>query len=323
MSFKPILIVAGEPYSIFSEIFFKTLIKYESKKPIVLIGSKKLFIRQMNKLGYKFRFNLINKNFDNICLKKRNVINIIDIKFKFNKTFNKISKSSNQYISKCFELANEILKENKASGLINGPISKKTFLKNKYPGITEYLKKKNKSNNVAMLIYSKKFSVSPITTHLALDKVSKKINKIKIIDNVKLIQNFYERYIRIKPKIAVTGLNPHCESNFYKSEEEKIISPAIRHIKKKFKNIYGPYAADSLFMKNNIKNYDVVIGMYHDQVLTPSKALNGFKAINITLGLPYVRISPDHGTNNKMLGKNLSNPQSLIEAIKFIDNKCK
>ena len=323
MNFKPILIVAGEPYSIFSEILFKSLKKYRPKKPIILIGSKKLFIKQMNKLGYKFKFNLINKNFDDICLKKRNVINILDINFKFKKTFDKISKSSNQYISKCFELAHEILKKNKASGLINGPISKRTFLKNKYPGITEYLKKKNKSNKVIMLIYSKKFSVSPITTHLALDKVSKNINKIKIIDSVVLIHNFFKKYIKINPKIAITGLNPHCESNFNKSEEENIINPAIKHIKKKFKNIFGPYAADSLFMKNNIKNYDVVIGMYHDQVLTPSKALNGFKAINITLGLPFIRISPDHGTNNRMLGKNLSNPESLIEAIKFIDNKCK
>ena len=83
MNFKPILIVAGEPYSVFSEIFFKTLKRYKSKKPIILIGSKKLFIKQMNKLGYKFKFNLINKNLDNIYLKKRNTINILNINFKF------------------------------------------------------------------------------------------------------------------------------------------------------------------------------------------------------------------------------------------------
>ena len=155
----------------------------------------------------------------------------MNINFKFKKTLIKF-QIINQYISNCFELAHKILKENKASGLINGPISKRTFLKNKYPGITEYLKNKNKSNNVVMLIYSKKFSVSPITTHLALNEVSNKINKIKIIENVKLIRNFYERYIKINPKIAVTGLNPHCESNFFKSEEENIINPAIKHIKK-------------------------------------------------------------------------------------------
>ena len=323
MNYRPILIIAGEPYSVFSEIFFKTLKKYKSKKPIILIGSKNLFLKQMEKLGYKFKFNLINKDFENNFLMKKDTINIIDVNFKFKKTFDKITKSSNKYIYKCFETAHEILKKKRSSGLINGPVSKKTFLENKYPGITEFLQDKNKSSKVAMLIYSKKFSVCPITTHLALNKVSKQINKSKIINNVRLIKDFYKQYINIDPKIAITGLNPHCESNFDKSEEHNIIEPAIRYLKKKSNKIFGPLAADSLFMKNNIKNYNVVIGMYHDQVLTPAKALNDFKAINITLGLPFIRISPDHGTNNNMIGKNLSNPISLIEAIKFIDNKCK
>ena len=323
MSSKPILIIAGEPYSVFSEIFFKTLKIYISKKPLILIGSKNLFEKQMKKLGFDFKFNLINKNLKNNLLKKKNTINIIDVNFKFKKIFDKISESSNNYILESFKIAHEILKRKKVSGLINGPVSKRTFLKNKYPGITEYLKDLNKSNQVAMLIYSKKFSVCPITTHLALNEVSKKIDKTKIINNVKLIRNFYKKYIKIDPKIAITGLNPHCESKFKKSEEKNIIEPAIKYLKKKSKNIFGPFAADSLFMKNNIKNYNVVIGMYHDQVLTPAKALNDFEAINLTLGLPFVRISPDHGTNNKMIGKNLSNPTSLIEAIKFIDNKCK
>ena len=84
-------------------------------------------------------------------------------------------------------------------------------------------------------------------------------------------------------------------------------------------NIEGPYPADTIFMKNNIKKYDVIIGMYHDQVLTPLKALYNFDAINITLGLPILRISPDHGPNFKMLGKNKSDPKSLTEAIKFLD----
>ena len=99
----------------------------------------------------------------------------------------------------------------------------------------------------------------------------------------------------------------------------KIIIPAIKEIKKNIPNISGPYPADSLFMKNNIKKFDAVIGMYHDQVLTPIKSIYNFDAINITLGLPFIRISPDHGTNGLMAGKNKSNPESLISAIKFLD----
>ena len=97
-----------------------------------------------------------------------------------------------------------------------------------------------------------------------------------------------------------------------------IIKPLIKSLRDKY-NISGPFPADTFFIKNIRKNFDVVIGMYHDQVLTPIKTLYKYDAINITLGLPFIRISPDHGPNEKMMGKNLSNPLSLIKALKFLD----
>ncbi len=133
-----------------------------------------------------------------------------------------------------------------------------------------------------------------------------------------MINKFYNSLSKRNARIAITGLNPHCESNFKDSEEKKVILPAIKYLKKKNYKVDGPFPADSLFMKNNIDKFDVVIGMYHDQVLTPLKTIHNFEAINITLGLPYIRISPDHGTNNSMLGKNKSNPTSLISALKFL-----
>jgi 4-hydroxythreonine-4-phosphate dehydrogenase len=181
--------------------------------------------------------------------------------------------------------------------------------------------KNNKKDKVAMLIYNKKLSVSPITTHLALKDVHKNISKKKIINQVKLIVDFYNKKFKINPKIAITGLNPHCESNFQTSEEKEEIIPAIKFLIKKKYKVSGPFAADTIFLKEQSKNYDVVIGMYHDQVLTPIKTIFGFDAINITLGLPYIRISPDHGPNVSMLGKNISNPKSLVSALKFFENK--
>ena len=320
MDKKPILIVAGEPYSIFSEIFFKSLKKLNLKRPLVLIASKRLFLRQMKKLGYKYQFNLIDERLSKKIYYKKNLINIIDVDFKFAKTFDKISDKSNKYISECFFIANNLLKNKKAYALINGPISKKNFLKEKYLGITEYLSKMNNIKNFAMLIYNKDFSVSPITTHIAIKKVSSQISKKKIITQVFLIKKFYNSLFKKDVKIAITGLNPHCESNFKDSEEKKIIYPAINYLKKKKYKVVGPLPADSLFMKKNINKFDIVIGMYHDQVLTPMKTIHNFDAINITLGLPYIRVSPDHGTNNQMLGKNKSNPASLISAIKFLTN---
>ena len=322
MNYKPIIIVAGEPFSIFIEIFFKALKKNRFKHPIVLIVSKNLMIKQMKKLKINHKFFLINKN--NFDLEKLNNSRtyIIDVDFSFKKPFEKITNKSNKYISKCFKIAGSLLKKNKCAGLINGPISKRHFLSGNFPGITEYLAHEtNTKDNVAMLIYNKKLSVSPLTTHLPLKNVHKYLSKAKIVKQVKLIVNFYYKKFNKKPKIAITGLNPHCESNFETSEEKKIIIPAINYLIKNKYKVSGPFAADTIFLKEQSKNYDVIIGMYHDQVLTPIKTIFGFDAINITLGLPYIRISPDHGPNFSMLGKNISNPKSLVSALKFFDNK--
>ena len=319
MSLKPLIIVAGEPYSIFSEIFLKLYNKKirKLKMPIILIVSKRLFKKQMLKLKYSFRLNSITS--DQILKSKinNNLINLIDVNFRFNKTFDKISYKSSDYIKKCFNVALNILKKNEAIGLINGPVSKKFFLKKKHLGITEYLSKKNNIHNSVMLIYNNKLAVSPITTHLPLKYVSKQITKEKIVQNVIKINDFYKKYIKKKISIAVLGLNPHCETIDNFSEEEEIIIPAIKILKKRKISIYGPFSSDTFFQKKNLKKFQVVIGMYHDQVLTPIKTLYKFDAMNITLGLPYLRISPDHGTNNEMLGQKKSDPQSLYSAINF------
>ena len=321
MKNKAILIVAGEPNSIFLEIFFKSLKKNNFKKPIVLIASKNLVAQQMKKLRFNFKINLIDTKKIVLNLLTNKELNIINVDYKFKKVFDKISESSNLYIKNCFDIALTLLKTNKFIGLINGPISKKTFLKDKFFGMTEFFANKTevKKNKFAMLIYNKRLSVSPLTTHIALKEVHKSITKNKIIDLVLLINEFYKKRLKKKPKIAITGLNPHCESNYKTSEEERIIKPAIKYLRRKKINSFGPFPADTIFLKEVSKKYDVVVGMYHDQVLTPLKTLFGFDAINITLGLPFIRISPDHGPNEKMIGKNRSNPQSLVQAIKFLD----
>ena len=214
------------------------------------------------------------------------------------------------------------LNKNKNISLINGPINKEKFLKNRHLGITEYLgSKTNKLKDVVMLIYNQVLSVSPITTHLPLKDVYKNISKIKIINHVRKIDYFFRKYLKKKPNIAITGLNPHCESNFKKSEEKNTIIPAVNYLRSKKFKVTGPFPADTIFLKNNYKKFDVIVGMYHDQVLAPIKSIFEFNAINITLGLPFLRISPDHGPNVKMFGKNISNPDSLKEAIKFLDTK--
>ena len=319
MVYKPILIVAGEPNSIFSEIFFKSIKYKKYKSPIIIIASKKLIELQMRELNVNKKIRLIDflkiekYNFDN---KK---INLIDVNFDQNKPFKRISNKSNTYIEKSFEIAIQILNKKITNKFINGPISKKFFLKKKILGITEYLAFKTKTKNFAMLIYNKELSVCPLTTHLPLKKVSKEISNKLIRNKVKLIDNFFKKYFKHKPKIAITGLNPHCESTDDFNEDDKIIKPTTKSLIKSNYRIFGPFAADTIFLRKNRKKYNVIIGMYHDQVLTPIKTLFEYDAINITLGLPFIRISPDHGPNESMLGKNKSNPKSLINALTFLD----
>ena len=117
----------------------------------------------------------------------------------------------------------------------------------------------------------------------------------------------------------VTGLNPHCETTSLVNEENTIILPAVKKLQNKDINISGPVSADTAFLKTNVKKFDVIVGMYHDQVLTPIKTLFEFDAINITAGLEFIRISPDHGTNNEMLGKNKSNELSLKKSLNFFN----
>ncbi len=318
MNFKPILIVGGEPNSIFLEIFFKSLKSKKFKNPIILIASKNLLLSQMKKLNFKFEINLLD--YKKLKQEKftKNKINLINVEYKQPKPFEKISTKSNNYIYNSFKIAFKIIDEGISSKLINGPVSKKTFLKKRFLGITEFIANKYKSKTNAMLIYNKNLSVCPITTHQPIKSISKKINKKIIYEKISLINDFYKTNLGYKPKIAVTGLNPHCESIDNYNEDEKIILPTIKKLKKKY-NVSGPYSADTIFLKNIRKEFDVIVGMYHDQVLTPLKTLFEYDAINITLGLPFIRISPDHGPNEKMLGKNISNPLSLIKAIQFLD----
>ena len=237
---KPVLIVLGEPNSVFTEILSKTFLnnKLTNRKinyPIILIGSKNLIVSQLKKLKLNLNFKEIN-NEKKISRKLKNQIYLINVDYKFKKPFDIISSKSKKYISDCFKIALNYLNSEQSEILINGPISKKHFLDNKYPGITEYIFNKSKkkiSSNPVMLIFNKKFSVSPLTTHIPLKEVNKRINIKKIVNNALVINNFYKKNLKKKPRFALIGLNPHCESSSKYNEEEKIIIPAIKNLKKK------------------------------------------------------------------------------------------
>ena len=319
---RSIAIIAGEPNSISSEIIFKSWKnkKKYNHKLFFIIGSFDLLKLQMKKLNYKIKIKKIDNNF-NIKDLRDNKLPVYDVPYKQHKPFEKISIKSNSYIFKCFEVAINLVKNKKIVGFVNCPISKETLFRNNHQGITEFLSKKmGNGGDVSMLIYNKNLSVCPITTHIPLSKVSKKINKKKIINKVLIINKFYKKIFKKKPKFLVLGINPHNFTSLKYNEEEKIISKAISKLINLKIKVKGPISPDSSFINFNKKDFDVIIGMYHDQVLTPFKAIFNYEAINITLGLPFIRTSPDHGTAEKIAGKKIANPKSLIESIKFFNN---
>ena len=318
---KIIAIIAGEPNSISSEIIFKSWIERKNffQKTTIVIGSIKLLNLQRKKLKFNIKIKEISNdlNLKNI---KKNELPVYNVDYEQKKPFEKVSNKANKYIFNCFEVALKLIKDKKIFGLINCPISKETLFKEKHQGITEFLSKTtgNKGKEV-MLLFNKKLSVSPLTTHISIKDIHKIILKTNILDKIKTINKFYLNNFKKKPKIAILSLNPH---NFYSKKElkeKKMFKSLIKKIKNLKINIIGPISADSSFMFYKDKKIDVIIGMYHDQVLTPCKTLFKYDAINITLGLPFIRLSPDHGIASDIVGKKIANPNSLIQSIKFFN----
>jgi 4-hydroxythreonine-4-phosphate dehydrogenase len=312
---KPIAITTGEPKSINSEIIYKSWKKIKTNN-LFLIGNFLLIKKQFKKLGFKVSLKKITSINE---FKKKNILQILDVPLNFKDPFKIKEKDNNIYNLRCLDLAHMLANKGMVSGIISAPVDKGIF-KEKYPGVTEYLAYKNNlKNSEAMMIYNKQLSVVPITTHIDIKDVIKKINANLIRKKILTVNSFFLKNLKKKPKIAILGINPHNSENRKKSIEKKMIEPMVLKLRKNQVDIFGPFPADTLFIKDNLKKFDVVIGMYHDQVLSPFKAICGFDGINITLGLKYIRVSPDHGTGKDLIGRNKANALSLINSIKFLN----
>ena len=291
-------------------------IKYFNKKKIYLISNYKLIYNQFKKLKYKIKIVKVKKIDERF---NKNALKIIDVDLKFKNSFKVNKDQSSKYVINSLNLAHKLSLNNDVLGLVNCPISK-NLLNKKNIGVTEYLASKCRvtDDSEVMLITNKKLSICPITTHVDLKDVVKKITSKKIINKVKTIKNWYKKKFKINPKIGILGLNPHNSELRKDSEEKKMIIPTIKKLKKMSFNVKGPLIGDTLFMYN-YKEYDVLIGMFHDQIITPFKTIYKFDAINVTLGLKYLRVSPDHGTAVNLIKKNKADPTSLLKCIQFIN----
>jgi 4-hydroxythreonine-4-phosphate dehydrogenase len=225
-------------------------------------------------------------------------------------------KASMEYIDKALAL----LKSREADALVTAPVNKSSIRSagfEDFEGHTEYLAENTGSKEFAMMFVGKNLKIVLVTRHIALRDVARSITSESICRAIRLTHEHLKKYFGIKsPRIAVAGLNPHAsDSGLFGDEEEKVIIPAIRKASVEIKNIYGPFPADAVFYETLKGKFDAVVAMYHDQALAPFKTLYFNDGVNLTLGLPFIRTSPDHGTAFDIAGKGIADPTSMKEAI--------
>jgi 4-hydroxythreonine-4-phosphate dehydrogenase len=212
------------------------------------------------------------------------------------------------------------------AAVVTGPVNKSSLhaIGFKFPGQTEWLAHQTGTKKFAMMLAGKDLRVVLATIHIPIKKVSSELSKQVVFEKIELTHHWLIKSGIRKPKILVAALNPHGGVATEQGLEEKlIIIPAVRHAQKKFgPNISGPYSPDYLFWLAQHSKADAVICMYHDQGLIPLKMLAFDSGVNITLGLPIIRTSPDHGTAYDIAGRNKANPNSMIEAINFAARIC-
>lgn len=283
----------------------------------VIYGSAKL-LQHQRKLFNLPEINLNQlKNADTISYKRVNVINCWEEDFQVE--FGKPSAQSAQYAFRSLEMAVADLASKKIDVLVTAPIDKHTMQDAgfKFPGHTEYLGEKFGTSNYLMFLVSENLRVGVVTGHIPIKEVASAITTDKILNKLKLMHDSLLRDFGIrKPRIAVLGLNPHAgDQGTLGTEDQDIIQPAVKTANDNGILAFGPYSADGFFGSGTYKNFDGVLGMYHDQGLVPFKALSFSSGVNFTAGLPRVRTSPDHGTGYDLAGKNLASESSFREAV--------
>lgn len=317
---KKIIYSPGEPSGIGPDLIIQLCSMPFWEKinvPVICLADKKLIQDRALILNKKIKITLL-KDINNVNSNKLGVIQVKEIsKCKITKP-GKLYKSNAAYVIKNLDYGIDQALELNTS-LVTGPISKENIITiNKdFSGHTEYIQKKTNSNDVLMLLGSKKLRVAIATTHVPLKQVAKLITKKLIINKATILHDELINKFKIKnPRIKLLGLNPHAgEGGKIGTEEKNILEPAVAELKRRNINISMPLSADTAFTKKILKSTDAYLGMYHDQVLPVIKALSFGNTINITLGVPIIRTSVDHGVALDIAGFGMSDTSSLEEAL--------
>ncbi len=316
---RNIVVSLGDPSGIGAEVFLKSVTQLQLNKYLhkfFVVCDPQILEKAFSRLGTKVPY-IKNENLENVLIGKLNVttpvlVNDYDIGVS--------NKTNSEYVVKNLDIASKIAEENKFC-MITGPINKSiasSFKKN-FRGHTEYLQYVTKSSEVLMVLSNPKMRIGLVTTHIPISDVPEKLTQELILNKARIFLKGLHNFFGItNPHICVLALNPHAgENGTIGNEEKKIIEPAIKLLQSEGLRVSGPLSADTAFLK---QDYDGFLSMFHDQALPVIKTIDFKKTVNITFGLPYPRISVDHGTAEDIASKFIADPSSMTECIKIAGN---
>ena len=329
----PIAVTIGEPSGIGPEIILKAWFKRQENRlpPFFVIGSAEILEQQAAQLNLNIPISklLSPKLAEHIF---PNALPVLDQGYQSDFLFKTPIAETAPMVISSIEKAVELIIEGKARAMVTAPIHKAALYSAGFnaPGHTEFLgqlceKHLGEEYHPVMMLASEELCVVPLTVHVPINEVPSLITPKLLIKTIGIIHEGMKNFFGLPfPKIAVSGLNPHAgESGSMGKEDQEVIAPTLEKIKKQGIHVRGPLPADTMFHKSARAKYDVALCMYHDQALIPIKTIDFDSGVNVTLGLPIVRTSPDHGTALDIAGQSLANPVSIINSIKLADRMSK
>jgi 4-phospho-D-threonate 3-dehydrogenase / 4-phospho-D-erythronate 3-dehydrogenase len=315
-------ITMGDPSGIGPEIIIKSFDnELVRSSNVVVIGDYSVMKAAYDLLKPdSFKLNTVYSVSD--CSFNRDQLNLLDLNLigKDELQSGKVNAASGSAAFECLRTAIELARDKDIDAVATAPLNKEALhlAGHKYAGHTEILADLTGTEDYAMLLYDKKLSVIHVSTHISLLEAVTGLKKERIEKVIQLADHSMKRLLGKPPRIAVAGLNPHAgENGLFGDEEIREIIPAVKNMKAKGLNVEGPVPPDTVFLKAVNGMYDVVVAMYHDQGHIPLKLLGFNTGVNITVGLPFIRTSVDHGTAFEIAWSGKASEESMIEAIKL------
>ncbi|WP_068668069.1 4-hydroxythreonine-4-phosphate dehydrogenase PdxA [Thermosulfurimonas dismutans] len=288
----------------------------ELSSPVIVLGDPQVLYERAKKMGLSFPFRKVSSPLE-ARAGEISILPLSNLDIEPGRPSLDGFRAMVRYIKEGVSLC----LEGQLSGLVTAPISKEGLqaVGEPYPGHTEMLAELTRTREYAMAFYGERLAVALVTIHLSLKAALTSLSIEKILRVTRLAYHFLKKDLGLEePRLALSALNPHAgEGGLFGNEEKEILEPAVERARKEGLPLSGPYPADSLFFRAATGEFDMVIALYHDQGLIPFKLLHFQDGVNLTLGLPIIRTSVDHGTAYDIAGTGKASPQSLIAAVRL------